>query len=494
MFFCDRRSGTNDAEENDEQMNLVATPIHHVRARELEKIGELLERCPKIAERVHADLIVGVEHPEKGRDGMTAEQVLRAMLIKQMNGFSYEALAFHLEDSNTFRSFCRLGLMDETPSKATLQRNIKKVSAETLEALNTALVKRAEDEGLESCRKVRTDCTVTETHIHEPSDSSLLWDGVRVLVRLVRSGQEFVDFAFTDHSRRAKRRMIGIVHCARNQERVPLYQDLVKVTEKTVNGAERLLEALSSVSLTTSAQIARAEILCSELRTVLELVRRVLEQTRRRVFQNESVPATEKVVSLFEPHTDIIVKDRRNTYYGHKLCVTSGSSGLVLDCVVEQGNPADSQLAVKMIVVSVRRDQPESQARTDRLLRPLTRWESRSRRRRLARLASRADARSVSEGSRGWAEDRSCPPDLAGSQHPDGSWSDEPGGPRHPDGSWGCQPGGSRHQDRSWRCQPRGSRRPDGSWLDEPRGSRHPDRSWWDEPGGSEHNGFIRNQ
>lgn len=266
-----------------------------------------------------------------------------------MNGFSYEALAFHLEDSNTFRSFCRLGLMDETPSKATLQRNIKKVRAETLEALNTALVKRAEDEGLESCRKVRTDCTVTETHIHEPSDSSLLWDGVRVLVRLVRSGQEFVEFPFTDHSRRAKRRMIGIVHCARNQERVPLYQDLVKVTEKTVSAAERLLEALCSVSLTTSAQIVRVEILCSELRTVLELVRRVIEQTRRRVFQNESVPATEKVVSLFEPHTDIIVKDRRNTYYGHKLCVTSGGSGLVLDCVVEQGNPADSQLAVDMI-------------------------------------------------------------------------------------------------------------------------------------------------
>jgi IS5 family transposase len=67
------------------------------------------------------------------------------------------------------------------------------------------------------------------------------------------------------------------------------------------------------------------------------------------VLQGETVPASDKVVSIFEPHTDIIVKDRRETHYGHKLCLTAGASGLVLDCVIESGNPADSTLAVKMI-------------------------------------------------------------------------------------------------------------------------------------------------
>jgi IS5 family transposase len=79
------------------------------------------------------------------------------------------------------------------------------------------------------------------------------------------------------------------------------------------------------------------------------LGRRVLAQTRRRVFYNEQVPAAEKVVSIFEPHTDIIIKDRRETLFGHKLCLTSGASGLILDCQILEGNPADATLAVAMI-------------------------------------------------------------------------------------------------------------------------------------------------
>ena len=79
------------------------------------------------------------------------------------------------------------------------------------------------------------------------------------------------------------------------------------------------------------------------------LAEKVINQTERRVLLGETVPAGEKIVSIFEEHTDIIVKDRRETYYGHKICLTSGKSGLFLDCVVEDGNPADSELATEMI-------------------------------------------------------------------------------------------------------------------------------------------------
>jgi IS5 family transposase len=89
--------------------------------------------------------------------------------------------------------------------------------------------------------------------------------------------------------------------------------------------------------------------LYATLRHYIELTERVLDQTRRRILDGESVPAAEKVLSIFEPHTDIIVKDRRETLYGHKLCLTTGASGLVLDCVIEKGNPADSALATTMI-------------------------------------------------------------------------------------------------------------------------------------------------
>lgn len=57
--------------------------------------------------------------------------------------------------------------------------------------------------------------------------------------------------------------------------------------------------------------------------------------------------SSEKVVSIFEPHTDIIVKDRRDTLYGHKVCLAGGKSNLILDCVIVDGNPADTTLSCR---------------------------------------------------------------------------------------------------------------------------------------------------
>ena len=89
--------------------------------------------------------------------------------------------------------------------------------------------------------------------------------------------------------------------------------------------------------------------LVKQLNHYLPLARQVVCQSRRRIIAGESVPAQEKIVSIFEPHTDIIRKDRRDTYYGHKICVTGGSSNLILDCVILEGNPADSELTEMML-------------------------------------------------------------------------------------------------------------------------------------------------
>lgn len=148
--------------------------------------------------------------------------------------------------------------------------------------------------------------------------------------------------SFTDHTRRAKRRHLGIVHAKNNKQRKNLYRDLVKVTRKTVYAAEQMVTELDGVDILAQATAA-------ELRHFIELGRKVIDQTERRVFQREKVPAPEKIVSIFEPHTDIIVKDRRDTLYGHKVNFTSGVSGMILDCVIEEGNPADSTRAVTMI-------------------------------------------------------------------------------------------------------------------------------------------------
>jgi IS5 family transposase len=273
---------------------------------------------------------------------MTAEQVLRALLVKQMAGFSYDQLVFHLADSATYQRFCRLDPGRRTPSKTALKRSFKAITAETLEQINRVLVLEARARKMETGHKVRTDCTVVLAPIHDPTDSSLLWDCVRVLTRLMERANELAPVAYTDHTRRAKRRALGIQHASSKEKRLPLYRDLLKVVTKTMKAAKRASERVSATGL--PGIVVRMQI-----DHYLSLTRRVVDQTERRVLHGESVTAREKLVSIFEPHTDVIVKDRRETLYGHKVCLTAGASGLVLDLVVQNGNPADATLAVDMI-------------------------------------------------------------------------------------------------------------------------------------------------
>ena len=327
-----------------EQLSLDRPPAAHAHAEELEQIGLILDANPRMVELVEQDLVRGVKNPGTGARGLTGDQVYRILLIKQMNGFSYEELAFHLSDSVTYRAFCRFGALEQTPARSTLSENLKKVRPGTLEAIHQLLVRWAMERGIEKGRKVRIDATVTESNIHAPTDSSLLLDGVRVLFRLLnRAGQRFDIGHFSDHRRRAKRRALAILHTGSAKKRTVAYRDLLKVTKKTVGYAELGAGRLEGVS----GELASC--LVAELRQVVALVRKVIDQTERRVLHGESVPANEKVVSLFESHTDIIVKDRRETLYGHKVYLTASASGLILDCVVADGNPADTTMTVPLL-------------------------------------------------------------------------------------------------------------------------------------------------
>lgn len=331
------------------QTPLVYQPGDHVQSRELATISGLLDSEPDIVRLAHEALIAAGAKPGTGREAPTAEQVLRCLVVKMIHGFSYRDLEFYVADSVTFRAFCRFGLAAGCPSKSALQRNIKSLPAACLEAINQLLVKRALAQGVESGSKARVDCTVTETNIHEPSDSMLLWDCVRVLSRLANQAGEIFGTAFEDHTRIAKRRAIAIHNSRTPEQRLELYKDLVKVTSGARADALRVAAELvdSKAKMDMFDQLA-AEGLCAEIEQYAELTKQVIWQTERRVMLGESLPPSQKIVSIFEPHTDIIKKDRREVSYGHKICLTTGASNLVLDVVVEDGNPADSTLAVRM--------------------------------------------------------------------------------------------------------------------------------------------------
>lgn len=141
---------------------------------------------------------------------------------------------------------------------------------------------------------------------------------------------------------------LGILNARSKEKRKPLYRDLLVVAVETIQSAERVIKVIDRVVASGSMQLSdcvSAIGVCNELTHFVALARRVMSQTERRVFNEESVPVREKLVSIFEEHTDIIVKDRRETLYGHKICLTSGQSTLVTDCSILEGNPADSTLA-----------------------------------------------------------------------------------------------------------------------------------------------------
>src|SRR5882762_3073732 len=156
----------------------------HEIGRELKTMSQWLDEHPSLIGVVAEDLRRhGVK--ETGRQGLPAESVLRCGLLKQHRQLSYEELAFHLEDSASFRAFARLPLA-WSPKKSVLHQTIGAIRAETWEAVNQAVLASAQADKLESGAAVRIDSTVSAALMHEPGDSTLLWDAVRVMTRLLR--------------------------------------------------------------------------------------------------------------------------------------------------------------------------------------------------------------------------------------------------------------------------------------------------------------------
>jgi len=335
-------------EKQQKQLPLMESGSSHPQQRELDAISTIIDNTPNICGYVLQDLNKGkIIKRRTGARGMSADQVLRAAVVMRLFGFTYEQLAFHIFDSRSLRIFCRIGFAGKGFKKSALNANIKSISEQSWEVIFRDLLGHAKQENIEKGRKVRIDCTVVESNIHKPFDSVQLFDSVRVLTRLLLKARDLfgAKIIFSDHQRRAKRRMVGIQYARGDKQRKPLYEDLLKITRKTIGYAARAEEVLEKLS-TADMQLTA---LLFEIRHYRGLSEQVYDQSYRRAIHGESVPADQKVVSIFEEHTDIIIKDSRDTHYGHKICLTGGASNLILDCMVLEGNPADTQLVEQML-------------------------------------------------------------------------------------------------------------------------------------------------
>jgi len=331
------------------QEHTVQATIFEVFARheigcELKAVSQWLDGQRGLVSLVAGDLRrQGVR--ETGRRGLSAESVLRCALLKQQRQLSYEELAFYLEDSASFRAFARLPL-PWSPKKSVLHQTIGALRAETWEAVNQAVLASAKADKLESGAAVRIDSTVSAALMHEPSDSTLLWDAVRVMTRLLRQAAAVPGapaIGWRDRRRVAKKRARAIDYSRGQDKKRQLYRELIAAAQATRAELQAAAPGLAEIA-GTAAERWRAAV-----DHYLPLIARVIAQSERRVLSGEAVPASEKLVSLFEPHADIIRKGGRQVQYGHKLNLVTGKSGLILDVVVEAGNPADAERFLPML-------------------------------------------------------------------------------------------------------------------------------------------------
>jgi IS5 family transposase len=215
--------------------------------------------------------------------------------------------------------------------------------------VNEAMIQAAVSAGLEDGDALRTDTTVVEADIHHPTDATLLWDTVRVLDRWIRNLRQIVPHEiprFPRHTRAARRRMLELQRMTateRESKQVHTYRKLIGITEETLANARRALEATAHSCGKSTVELLEIEALRKQITDLCPLGDRVVHQTRRRVIDGEQVPATEKIYSIFEPHTSLIKRGKagKPIEFGHKVFLAESRHGLITQYQVLDGNPSD---------------------------------------------------------------------------------------------------------------------------------------------------------
>jgi IS5 family transposase len=286
-----------------------------------------------------------------GRTGIAPDRLLRCCVMKHLKGWSFRDLERELRSNLVYRRFTRFDA-EATPDFTTFSRTFALLSPAVTEEIHQRVVSLACEQGVAQGQKLRTDTTVVESNVHYPTDSSLLGDGIRVLSRSLERiagecKQEAVEVVH--HARAVKHRLLEISRAAKcltqaNQQRMrDSYQKLLALTRSVVRQAGDVIERWGKKRLKVVGKLLRVGAEIGQLRHFLPLVEQVITQTKQRVLGGDS-NAEGKVLSLFEPHTEVIRKGKAHkpNEFGRLVRIDEVENGIVSGYQVLAGNPADS--------------------------------------------------------------------------------------------------------------------------------------------------------
>ena len=288
----------------------------------------------------------------RGRLGTPAEVVLRMLILKHLFDWSYDDLEREVRANLVYRAFTRIDAGD-VPDAKTILKIARALGPKVIEQLHRQVVEVAKRAGVTHGRRFRIDTTVVETNVHYPTDSTLLQDGVRVLTRTMqRASRALGDRAgrVRNRLRSVMRRVLIIGYEARSPKTraalVRSYRKLMATTRAVVRDAATMIRRLGQRGRTAIPRVqSMLRRVQDQLRQVRPLVQRVLSQTRARILRGDThVP--DKVLSLFEPHTETIRKGKIATpnEFGKLVTIQESEHHIITGYDVHAKRPADVRL------------------------------------------------------------------------------------------------------------------------------------------------------
>ncbi len=300
-------------------------------------IDTILESRPDLILMFGSDIIGDEVASSFGRqDTPSVEQIVRAAIYKEMKGMDYRELEYAQLDSRICETFIKLEGRDPF-SFQLFQKYISRIKPESLHRVLVEINKIAISEGLEDVQRVSQDSTVVKTNIHYPTNNSLVWDCVKSSTRLLEQLKQEIDtLDFIDYTKSAKKTFYEINVTRGEANRYPLFCKQLILFTKVINQTSNAIKKKSTSIIAWAIQ--------QELVKLLGVMKQVWDITYRKEIDGKKVPNEEKIFSIYEQHTDIIVKGQREALFGHKVNLAAGKSNLVLDCQVLRGNPSDKSL------------------------------------------------------------------------------------------------------------------------------------------------------
>jgi transposase, IS5 family len=333
---------------------LKVTREYHQKYLEVDRI---LAGCSKILDVFHREVSrVLSRKGRKRRAHFTSDQLLRAILVMELEGLPYRDTVVRIDDSHFLRRFVRV-FDGEVMDYTLLCKAYKAVSPEAWREINRLLCSLAIERQLITGTCLRVDTTACETNIHYPTDSSLLWDCYRVTSRIIARIREYDSAAVGTgrlQDRRVKRLMLKIMRVSSNTEanrkkRMTSYQELLAHVSRILHWSRRVRirvrEGLEEQAYDLQVGLILTGLL-AELDHYDGLTERVINQTSRRVLDGESVPNSEKVFSIFEPHTELLIRGKiaKPIEFGHMVALHQVGEKFITGYDVFERRPTDESL------------------------------------------------------------------------------------------------------------------------------------------------------